>query len=148
MRVILTSDVPALGRAGEVKDVTDGYGKNYLLPRKLAVEATAGAIRKAKDAQASLEAKHAREHSDAVALAGRLSKVRLIFTLKAGEQGKTFGSVTTKEIAEELSKQAKVSIEKTQVHLLEPLRTLGDHTVEIRLMSDVRANVPVVIKAA
>lgn len=148
MRVILTADVPALGRAGEVKDVADGYAQNFLLPRKLAVEATTGALRQAKAESASRDAKKAREHGDAEALAKRLSAVRLAFTLKAGAGGKTFGSITTKDIAEALKREAKVAIDKTKVHLDEPLKTLGTHQVEVRLLGDVRASVTVTIEAA
>lgn len=148
MRVILTKDVPALGRAGEVKDVADGYGQNFLLPKKLAVEATASALRRVAQERSSHDAKKAREHADAEELARRLEAVTLLFALKAGEQGKTFGSVTTKDVAEALKKQAKVDIDKTKVHLEEPLRTLGAHKVEIRLLGDVRAHVTVAIEPA
>ncbi|MSQ37473.1 MAG: 50S ribosomal protein L9 [Chloroflexi bacterium] len=148
MRVILTRDVTALGRAGEVKDVADGYAQHFLLPQKLAIEATAGAIRRAQDAEARHDAKKAREHGDAEAVATRLSAIALTFKLKAGDQGKAFGSVTAKDVAEALTRQGKVEIDKTMVHLGEPLRSLGTHTVEVRLLADVRANVSVVIEAA
>ena len=147
MRIILTKDVPTLGRSGEVKDVADGYAQNYLFPRKLAIEATAGALRKAQQEKSSHDAKAARAHSDAEDLAKRLSEITLIFKLKAGEQGKTFGSVTPKEIAEELKRQAKVDIDKTMV-VANPIKTLGAHKVEVRLLNDVRAQVTVAVEAA
>ena len=148
MRVILLKDVAALGRAGEVKDVADGYAQNFLLPRKLAREATAGALKEAQQARSSEQAKKAREHADAAALGKQLDGVTLLFTLKAGEQGKTFGSVTTKDIAEALRKQAKVEVDKTRVHLEEPLKSLGAHKVEVRLLGDVRAYITVAIEPA
>jgi len=148
VRVILVKDVPSLGRAGEVKDVADGYGQNFLLPRGLAIEATAGALRKAAQEKSSLDAKKSRAHADAEALAKRLSALTLVFKLKAGEQGKTFGSVTSKDIVEAVKREAKIDVEKTSVHLPEPLKAMGVHTVEIRLLSDVRAHVTVAIEAA
>ncbi|MGH2500674.1 MAG: 50S ribosomal protein L9 [Candidatus Limnocylindria bacterium] len=148
MRVILRQEVRGLGRAGEVKDVADGYAQNYLLPRGLAVEARAGELKRVAQEKASLKAKRDRAHAEAAALARRFDEVTLVFALKAGDQGKTFGSVTSKDIAEALSRQAKVAVERTKVHLEEPLKTLGLHRVEVRLLADVRAHVTVAIEAA
>ena len=148
MRVILLKDVAALGRAGEVKDVADGYAQNFLLPRQLAREATTGALKEAQQARSSQQAKKAREHADAATLGTRLDGVTLLFTLKAGEQGKTFGSVTAKDIAEALRTRVKVDVDKTRVHLVEPLKSLGAHKVEVRLAGDVRAHVTVAIEPA
>ena len=146
MRVILKSEVAGLGRPGDVKDVADGYAQNFLLPRGLAIEATAGEMKVLSRARDAKRAKQDRAHADAEELAKRLTETTLVFKLKAGEQGKTFGSVTNKDIAEALQREHKVDIDRTKVHLPEPLKSLGVHTVEVRLLTDVRANVTVAIE--
>lgn len=145
MRVVLKREVPGLGRPGEIKDVADGYAQNYLLPRGLATEATAGELKRVAQARASAQAKREREHEDAEALARRLGTTTLVFRLKAGEQGKTFGSVTTKDLADALRREG-IEVDRAKVHLLEPLRTLGLHEVEVRLLPGVRAKVSVAIE--
>ena len=148
MRVILKSEVRGLGRAGDVKDVADGYAQNYLLPRGLAMAATAGELKHLAQERDAAKVKKDRAHRDAEELARRLGGVTLVFKLKAGEQGKTFGSVTSKEVADALAREAKTEIERTKIVLHEPLRTLGVHTVEVRLLPDVRADVTVAIEPA
>ena len=146
MRVILKREVAGLGRPGDVKDVADGYAQNFLLPRGFAVEATAGEMKVLARARDAKRAKQDRAHADAEELAKRLSETTLMFRLKAGGQGKTFGSVTSKDVADALTRELKVDIDRTKVHLPEPLKGLGAHTVEIRLLTDVRANVTVAIE--
>ena len=148
MRVILKREVAGLGRPGDVKDVADGYAQNFLLPRGLAIEATAGEMKVLARARDAKRAKQDRAHADAEELAKRLSETTLVFRLKAGDQGKTFGSVTSKDIAEALQREQKVDVDKTKVHLPEPLKALGVHQVEIRLLTDVRATVTVAIEPA
>ena len=149
MRVILKAEVRGLGRTGEVKDVADGYARNYLLPKGLAIEATGGELKHLAQERQAEKTKKDRAHQDAEELARRLAEITLVFRLKAGEQGKTFGSVTTKEIAEALQKEAKAAeIDKTKIILHEPLKSLGVHKVEVRLLSDVRADVTVAIEPA
>jgi large subunit ribosomal protein L9 len=148
VRVILRAEVRGLGRTGEVKDVADGYARNYLLPKGLAIEATGGELKVLAQERQTEKTKKDRAHQDAEELATRLSEVTLVFKLKAGEQGKTFGSVTAKEVADALKKEAKAEIDKTKIVLHEPLRSLGVHKVEVRLLSDVRANVTVAIEPA
>jgi large subunit ribosomal protein L9 len=148
VRVILKAEVQGLGRTGEIKDVADGFARNYLLPKGLAIEATGGELKRLGQERQSEKTKKDRAHQDAEELAKRLGEVTLVFKLKAGEQGKTFGSVTAKEVAEALRKEAKAEIDKTQIVLHEPLRSLGVHKVEVRLLTDVRANVTVAIEPA
>jgi len=148
MRVILKTEVKGLGRVGDVKDVADGYARNYLLPKGLAIEATGAELRQLAQERDAEKAKKDRTHDDAEALAKRIAEITLVFKLKAGDQGKTFGSVTAKEVAEALTNEAKTEIDRTKVVLHEPLKSLGVHTVEIRLLSDVRANVTVAIEPA
>jgi large subunit ribosomal protein L9 len=148
MRVILKTEVKGLGRVGDVKDVADGYARNYLLPKGLAIEATGGQLKHLAQERDAEKNRKDRAHGEAEALAKRLGEVTLVFKLKAGEQGKTFGSVTAKEVAEALTKEAKAEIDRTKVILIEPLRSLGVHKVEIRLLADVRASVTVAIEPA
>ena len=148
MRVILKSEIRGLGHAGDIKDVADGYARNYLLPKGLAIEATGGELRHLAQERQAEKSKRDRAHQEAEELARRLAAITLVFKLKAGEQGKTFGSVTAKEVAEALTKDARSEIDKTKIVLHEPLRTLGIHKVEVRLLSDVRADVTVAIEPA
>ena len=148
MRVILKAEVRGLGRTGDIKDVADGYARNYLLPKGLAIEATGGELKVLAQERQTEKTKKDRAHQDAEELAQRLGQVTLVFKLKAGDQGKTFGSVTAKEVADALKKEAKADIDKTKIVLREPLRSLGIHKVEVRLLSDVRANVTVAIEPA
>lgn len=148
MRVILKSEVRGLGRPGEIRDVADGYAQNFLLPRGLAVEATAGELKHLAREREMAKARKDRAHEEAEELAARLSAITLVFKLKAGAQGKTFGSITTKDIAEALERDHGVDIDRTSVRLDEPLRSIGAHTVEIRLRPDVRATVAVAVEPA
>ena len=146
MRVILKAEVRGLGRPGDVKDVADGYARNYLLPKRLAIEATGSELKHLAQEREAQKAKKDRAHGDAEELAKRVAQTTLVFKLKAGEQGKTFGSVTTKEIADALAKDLGAPIDKTKVVLHEPLKSLGVHKVEVRLLSDVRADVTVAVE--
>ena len=146
MRVILKREVRGLGRPGDVKDVADGYAQNFLLPRGLAVEATAGELKHLAQERDALKAKQSRARADAEALAKRLGELTLVFKLRAGEQGKTFGSVTNKDVADALKREHTIDVDRAKVHLVEPLRTLGVHRVEVRVLADVRATVTVAIE--
>ncbi len=148
MRVILKAEVRGLGRTGDIKDVADGYARNYLLPKGLAIEATGGELKHLAQERQAEKSKKDRAHDDAEELAKRLGEVTLVFKLKAGEHGKTFGSVTAKEVADALRKEAKAEIDKTKIVLREPLRALGVHKIEVRLLADVRADVTVAIEPA
>lgn len=145
MRVVLKKDVPGLGRSGEVKDVADGYAQNFLLPRGLAGEASAGALKQVAHERATARAKKDRERDEAKDVAVRLAATALTFRLKVGPQGKAFGSVTAKEIADAL-RRLGIDVAHERIHLAEPLRSLGRHEVEVRLHSDVRAKVTATIE--
>ncbi|HVR89123.1 MAG TPA: 50S ribosomal protein L9 [Candidatus Limnocylindria bacterium] len=147
MRVVLRKEVGGLGRPGDVKEVADGYAQNFLIPRGYAIEASAGELKRVAQERASVQAKQDRAHGDAEALAKRLDAVTLVFKLKAGDQGKTFGSVTTKEISDALKREHRINVDRLKIHA-EPLRALGVHKVEVRLLTDVRAHVAVAIEPA
>jgi large subunit ribosomal protein L9 len=148
VRVILKREVSGLGRPGEVKDVADGYAQNFLLPKGLAIEATASEMKHLARERQTEKLKKDRAHADAEELAERLAKVTLVFKLKAGEGGKTFGSITNKDIAEALKREQKVDIDRSKIQLVDPMRTLGTHSVEIKLLPDVRAKVTVAVEPA
>ncbi len=148
MRVILKREVRGLGRPGEVKDVADGYAQNFLLPRGLAIEATAGELKHLAQERDVAKAKKDRAHGEAEELATRIGAITLVFKLKSGEQGKTFGSVTNKDIAESLKREHGIEVDRTKIVLAEPVRTLGAHSVEIRLRPDVRASLTVAVEPA
>ncbi len=146
MRVVLRQEVRGLGRPGDVKDVADGYGRNFLIPRGLAVEANAGELRRVAQERASAKAKQDRAHLEAEALARTLEATTLVFRLKAGKDGKTFGSVTNRDVADALKRDAAIELDRAKIHVEEPLRALGVHRVEVRLLADVRAQVTVAIE--
>ncbi|MBI3522226.1 MAG: 50S ribosomal protein L9 [Chloroflexi bacterium] len=148
MRVVLKQEVRGLGRPGDIKDVADGYAQNFLLPRGLATPASSGALREVAQQKAKVRAKQDRAHGDAEELAKRLEATTLLFTLKSGKDGKTFGSVTNRDIAEALKRDTGIDLDRTKIHLEEPLRSLGVHKVEARLLSDVRAHLTVAVEPA
>jgi large subunit ribosomal protein L9 len=147
IELILREDVPSLGKAGQVVRVKPGYARNFLLPRGLAFEATAG-NKKRIDAEAkSRDAHAAGERAEAQELANRLGSASLSFTAKAGEDGKLFGSITSSDIAHELAAQG-FTIDKRKIELEHPLKHLGFHSVPVRLSHDVQAEVRVNVVAA
>jgi large subunit ribosomal protein L9 len=148
VRVILKREVRGLGRPGEVKDVADGYAQNFLIPKGLAIEATAGEMKHLSQERQADKLKKDRAHADAEELAKRLATTTLMFRLKAGKDGKTFGSVTNKDIAETLKAEHGIDVDRTKITLTEPLRSLGAHSVEIRLAPDIRAKVMVAVEPA
>jgi len=142
MDVILRQDVDNLGSAGAVVTVKDGYARNFLLPRGLAYQATAGNRKRLEAEHASRAKRHAVEVTDMQALAAKLEPLSLTFTMKAGEGDKLFGSVTAADIAEQLKAQG-FTIEKKQVELHEPLKALGVYKVPVRLHPEVKPEVRV-----
>ena len=148
MRVILKREVRGLGRPGDVKDVADGYAQNFLIPKGLAIEATAGELKHLSQERQADKLKKDRAHADAEELAKRLATITLMFRLKAGKDGKTFGSVTNKDVAETLKREHGIEVDRAKITLTDPLRTLGAHTVEIRLAPDIRARVMVAVEPA
>ena len=145
MKVVLRQDVPKLGEAGTVHDVSGGYARNYLIPKGLAVYATEGELKMAAHNQAVKERKIARQEEQLRSLADRIQGQRLTFTARAGESGRLFGSITAADIAEQLSAKVGEQIDRRKVVLDEPLRTVGEHTVTIHVVGRLRPEVTVVI---
>ncbi|MCM3618218.1 50S ribosomal protein L9 [Sutcliffiella horikoshii] len=143
MRVIFLKDVKGKGKKGEVKNVADGYAHNFLLKQGLAMEASNGNL-KSLEAQKNKEAKEAeQEHENAKKLKETLEKLTLEFQTKAGEGGRLFGSITTKQIAEELQKKHKIKIDKRKMELNDAIRALGYTNVPVKLHTDVTATLKV-----
>ena len=146
MKVILTKDLEKVGKAGALVDVKPGFGRNYLLPRQLAMPATAKNIRQLEHEKSGILARAARQRTSMDAMAKKISAIQLKFTRKVGEQDKLFGSVTSKDVHDRLVEQG-YEIDRKQIHLPEPLKTIGDHEVEVKLHPDVTAKLKVAIAA-
>jgi large subunit ribosomal protein L9 len=144
MRVMLLKDVYKLGRAGDVKKVADGYGRNYLMPQGLAVLATPGALKQAEWIRAAAGEERARMNQELSSVAERLSSLSLHFPAKAGETGKLYGSITSAMIAEAIEEQTGAEIDRRQVDT-QPIKTLGAHTVHIRLTVDLVPEIKVLV---
>jgi large subunit ribosomal protein L9 len=142
MELILRQDVENLGRRGEVIQVKGGFGRNYLLPQKLAMAVTAGNRKVVEQEKVAAVKRDAREQSDAQQLATMLSQTTLSIARKAGESGVLFGSVTSIDIAEALHKKG-FEIDRRKIHLEEPLKQLGDFAVPVRLHKEVTVSVAV-----
>ena len=144
MEVILKEDVAKLGSRGDVVRVAEGYGRNYLLPKRLAIEATPANRAVIEQMKAAAVRRVAREKGDAVKLAELLAGVSLSFTRKSGEHDQLFGSVTSADIARELEHKS-FNIDRRKIHLDEPLKHVGEFNVPIRLHKDVTVPIKVVI---
>jgi large subunit ribosomal protein L9 len=146
MELILREDVEHLGRRGDIVQVKGGYGRNYLLPRKLAMLATQGNRKVVEQIKAAAVKRDAREQADAQQLAGMLAQTSLTIARKAGENGVLFGSVTSIDIAEALHRKG-FEIDRRKIHLEEPLKQLGEFQVPVRLHKEVTVSVPVQVLA-
>jgi large subunit ribosomal protein L9 len=142
MEVILREDIPQLGQRGDVVTVKNGYARNYLLPRKLAMEATAGNRKQVAEMKAAGARREATEKSGADSLAAQLAEVVLTIPAKAGESDQLFGSVTAMDIAEGLGAKG-FAIDKRKILLEEPIKTVGEYTVPLRLHRQVTGSVKV-----
>lgn len=144
MKVLLIKDVYKLGRAGDVKKVADGFGRNYLIPQGLAVLATPGALKQVEHIRSSAATRRDSLNKEMGGLASQVAGVYLTFGVKAGETGKLYGSVTTSMIAEALSKKAGTTIDRHQIEVA-PIRTLGEYTAHVRLTVDLVPEVKVIV---
>ncbi len=145
MKVILTKDVPKLGKSGEMKQVSDGYATNFLIPQSLAVPAAGGAYRAWQHDIASREDKRVRERADAEIAATRIGSTTLTMGVKVGEGGKLFGSITAKDIADALARRG-IEVDRHKIDLEEPLKTLGTYKVAIKVLSGMTPEVTVIVE--
>ena len=142
MKVILTSDVKAVGRQGEIMEVKDGLARNFLLPKKLAIKATPGNLKLWEQKSSSLRKKEDKLREDASRLASKIEGTKITIPVKVGEEEKIFGSVTTQSISDALG-ELGYEISKKQIDLEHPIKTLGTHDVTVKLHQDVSANISV-----
>ncbi|MGI9951648.1 50S ribosomal protein L9 [Moorellaceae bacterium AZ2] len=147
MKVILTADVPKLGAKGSVVEVSDGYARNYLFPRHLAVPATEGRLEELSRARAQEERKKQKEREEAQKVARQLEGTTVTVKARSGEGGKLFGSVTNKEIAQEIENTFHIKVDRRKIELEEPIRMLGSYPVVLRLHPEVQAKVLVQVVA-
>lgn len=143
MKVILQADVKGTGKKGQILEVADGYARNFLFPKKLAVEATTGNINDISHKKAVEERRKLKEKEDAVLLGNKLSALKVEVKTKTGEGGRLFGSVTSKEIADALKKQHGVEIDKRKLDLKEPIKALGSYEVNVKVHPEVIAKLQV-----
>ena len=148
MKVILLQDVKGQGKKGQLIDVSDGYARNFLLPKKLAQEATADNINTMKMNDKALQEKRQKEREEALALSKVLKEMTLTVMAKGGGAGRLFGSVTNAEIADALEKNSKIKLDKRKIVLDEPIKTTGLYTVRCKLGYEVVAELKVEIKEA
>lgn len=147
MEVVLLREVRRLGKEGDIKHVADGYARNYLIPRGLAVPATERARKQVAERAASAARQEVSAKAAAEAQAANLEKIELLFRAKSGEGGRLYGSVTAADVAEQLSTRIGTAIDKRKVLLPEPIKELGKTQVDVKLHSEVRITVSVIVQA-
>lgn len=146
MQVILNSDIKGKGKKGELVKVSDGYARNYLFPKGLAIEATASNLNDLKGKKESIEFQTEQDRSNAQAIAEKFKEIEVVITTKAGDNGKLFGSVTSKDIADELTKQHHIKLDKKKFVLAEGIKTLGTHEVKVKLFKGITGELRVTVK--
>jgi large subunit ribosomal protein L9 len=143
MKVILQADIKSLGKKGQVIEVAEGYGRNYLMPRGLAVEASGGNVKILEQKKAADAKKKADELGVAKVLGEKITQAEVIIKTKVGEGGRLFGSVTSKEIAEQLQKSFGISVDKRKIELTDAIKTLGTYTPSIKIHPEVQVTLRV-----
>lgn len=144
MKVLLIKDVYKLGRAGDVKKVADGYGRNFLLPQKMAVLATPGALKQTEKIRSQAEIRRTEQNSELKDLANQIKGLTLVFAAKAGETGKLYGSITTQDVATAIQEKTRFEVKKQQIDM-QPIRNLGEFTAHVRLTMDLVPEIKVIV---
>ncbi len=147
MKVILKEDVKSLGKKGKVCEVSDGYARNFLIPRGLALQATEGNVQDLAHKQKQENLRKQNEKKAAEDSKSKIEEMKITLKVKVGDTGRLFGSVTNKEIAETLEKVYKTKIDKRKIEVKEPIKNIGEHTVFIKLHPDVVADLKIMIEA-
>ncbi len=148
MKVVFIEEVPGTAVPGDVKDVRDGFARNYLLPRNLAVPATKAALQRAEALSKSEEKRQAGLDAEAQKIVEKLEGKQILIRARVGEQGRLYGSVTTADIADAVTAQTGINLDKRSLHLAEPIRTVGTHQVQVKLHADVQFPVTVEVTKA
>ena len=146
MKILLTQDVETLGKAGEIKRVPDGYARNFLIPKGMAVLATEGAVKRAKFQRKTQTKLQRQAEEEAASLAEILWQLTLTFKAKAGEKGRLYGSITSSDIVEALERAVGRTFDKRKVQLKGAIREVGEHRVPVKLMTDVTPEITVVVE--
>ena len=144
MKVILTQDVKGKGKKGQMIEVSDGYARNYMLPRKIAIEATADAVNTMKMNDKATQERIAREKAEALETSKKLREMTLVVKAKGGGAGRLFGSVTNQEIADALAKNAGIKLDKRKIVISDPIKSVGTYTVTCKLGYEI--NAPLTVK--
>ena len=147
MKVVLLADVKGQGKKDQIVDVSDGYAKNFLFPKKLAIPADAKAVNEIKNKEASKQHKLDVEKANAVEISKKLENIVVVFEYAAGPDKKLYGSVTAKDIAEELSKKHHIEIDKRKITLSEPIKSFGTFKAEAKLFTDVLGTITIEVTA-
>ena len=148
MKVILTQDVKGKGKKGQLLEISDGYARNFLLPRKLAVEATADAINTMKMNDKATQERIAKEKAAALEISHKLREMTLVVTAKGGGAGRLFGSVTNQEIADALKEKSGIALDKRKIVIADPIKSVGTYTVQCKLGYEINAPLTVKIEEA
>lgn len=143
MKVILLEDIKGVGKKDEIINASDGYARNYLFPKKLAIEASQDNLNKLKAKNESKQKKKQEEFEEAKKVAEKIKAITLVIKAKAGENGKIFGGITSKEIAESLKTEYKIDVDKKKINIKEPMKVLGNYMVEVRLYEKIAENLAV-----
>jgi large subunit ribosomal protein L9 len=143
MKVILTQDIKSVGKKGQIIDASDGYARNFLLPKKMAVIADNSNLNALKTKQEANKYKRDMSKASAEELAGKMKDFELIFKIKAGDNGKTFGSITSKDIAEKLNEKYFVEVDKKKIGLNDAIKSLGTYMIDIKLFEGITGKLKV-----
>lgn len=141
MKIVLTQEVRSLGAPGDVVDVADGYARNFLIPRKLAIRATQGALKQVDTIRRTRELREVRSLEQAQDIVGRINSLTIRVPAKAGDGGRLFGQITPAAIAEAIAKAGGPKIDRKRLHIGAPIKSLGAHAVSLRLHPDVEASI-------
>ena len=147
MKVILLQDVKAQGKKGDVINVSDGYAKNYLFPRKLAKVADAQVLTELKNKEQAIAYRDAEDKKNALALKEKLDQITLVFRTTGGVDGKLYGAVTSKDISEKLASEHGIEVDKKKITITSTIKTIGEFTVDIKLYHDISSTVKVIVEA-
>lgn len=147
MKIILREDVEKLGQAGDVVEVADGYARNFLLPKKLAVQAKPGKLEEIKKMEKKKRKQEEARREEAQEQAGKMEEAKLVFPVKAGEQGRLFGSVTSQDIADKFEEKG-FEIDRRNIDLEENIKELGEHQISIKIFKDISAEITVEVVEA
>ena len=148
MKVVLIEDVKGTGKAGETKDVADGYARNFLLPRKLAQPATKGAEAQVERQKSTAAQREQRELADAKELAKKLEGAQVTLKLRSGKDGKLFGAVTNADVASALKQQHGITLDRRKIEFDEPVKAMGPGAAHVKLHRDVTARIPLMVTTA